>query len=265
MHSSEAPPQTLPTASRNIFSDSSNLPFAEFTFILSSLARIYLVCEGAAGRCGLAQRLSHRNTRPAGPGGHPMGARAGCPPPHLAMEQRYHYGTPVPTITPSPMRAWSSLEDERLAWLVETRQPEQLFREALPGRSDAECRDRWERVVHPLRDYKAKEVTALLSKQVEIVAGLTCEVNRLRSRLDESFGIVSAAPAPPPAPGPEDVAPTSEEDDEPPWSWSSPPPPPSPGLFERAGLLKTPPDLTRDLPGGSPFTFPVGLDGRNGL
>ena len=101
-----------------------------------------------------------------------MGARAGCPPPHLAMEQRYHYGTPVPTITPSPMRAWSSLEDERLAWLVETRQPEQLFREALPGRSDAECRDRWERVVHPLRDYKAKEVTALLST-VEIVAGLT--------------------------------------------------------------------------------------------
>ena len=176
----------------------------------------------------------------------------------------YHYGTPAPTITPSPMRAWSSLEDERLAWLVETRQPEQLFREALPGRSDAECRDRWERVVHPLRDYKAKEVTALLSKQVEIVAGLTCEVNRLRTRLDEYSGVV-AAPAPPPAPGPEDVAPTSEEDDEPPWSWSSPPPPPSPGLFERAGLLKTPPDLTRDLPGGSPFTFPVGLDGRNGL
>ena len=146
-----------------------------------------------------------------------MGARAGCPPPHLAMEQRYHYGTPVPTITPSPMRAWSSLEDERLAWLVETRQPEQLFREALPGRSYAECRDRWARVVHPLRDYKAKDVAALLSKQVEVVAGLTCEVNRLRTRLDEYSGVV-AAPAPPPAPGPEDVAPTSEEDDEPPWS-----------------------------------------------
>ena len=103
---------------------------------------------------------------------------------------------------------------------------------------------------------------ALLSKQVEVVAGLTSEVNRLRSRLD---GFV-AAEAPAPAPGPEDVAPTSEEDDDPPeWSWSSPPPPPSPGLFERAGLLKTPPDLTRDLPGGSPFTFPVGLDGRTGL
>ena len=117
-----------------------------------------------------------------------MGARAGCPPPHLAMEQCYHYGTPVPTITPSPMRAWSSLEDERLAWLVETRQPEQLFREALPGRSDAECRDRWARVVHPLRDYKAKDVAALLSKQVEVVAGLTCEINRLRTRLDEYAG-----------------------------------------------------------------------------
>ena len=194
-----------------------------------------------------------------------MGARAGCPPPHLAMEQCYHYGTPVPTITPSPMRAWSSLEDERLAWLVETRQPEQLFREALPGRSDAECRDRWARVVHPLRDYKAKDVAALLSKQVEVVAGLTCEINRLRTRLDEYAGVAAAAAAPTPAPGPEDVAPTSEEDDEPPWSWSSPPPPPSPGLFERAGLLKTPPDLTRDLPGGSPFTFPVGLDGQNGL
>ena len=127
-----------------------------------------------------------------------MGARAGCPPPHLAMEhmeRHYHYGTPVPTITPSPMRAWSSLEDERLAWLVETRQPEQLFREALPGRSDAECRDRWARVVHPLRDYKAKDVAALLSKQVEVVAGLTCEVNRLRTRLDEYSGVV-AAPAP---------------------------------------------------------------------
>ena len=117
-----------------------------------------------------------------------MGARAGCPPPHLAMEQCYHYGTPVPTITPSPLRAWSSLEDERLAWLVETRQPEQLFREALPGRSDAECRDRWARVVHPLRDYKAKDVAALLSKQVEVVAGLTCEINRLRTRLDEYAG-----------------------------------------------------------------------------
>ena len=76
-----------------------------------------------------------------------------------------------------------------------------------------------------LRDYKAKEVTALLSKQVEIVAGLTCEVNRLRSRLTSPLVCV-AAPAPAPAPGPEDVAPTSEEDDEPPWSWSSPPPPP---------------------------------------
>ena len=106
-----------------------------------------------------------------------MGARAGCPPPHLAMEQCYHYGTPVPTITPSPMRAWSSLEDERLAWLVETRQPEQLFREALPGRSDAECRDRWARVVHPLRDYKAKDVAALLSKQVEVVAGPARSIN----------------------------------------------------------------------------------------
>ena len=102
----------------------------------------------------------------------------------------------------------------------------------------------------------------LCYKQVEVVAGLTSEVNRLRSRLD---GFVSAE-APAPAPGPEDVTPTSEEDDDPPeWSWSSPPPPPSPGLFERAGLLKTPPDLTRDLPGGSPFTFPVGLDGRTGL
>ena len=192
-----------------------------------------------------------------------MVPRGGCPRAQLAMEHHcYYHGAPVPTITPSPVRAWSSLEDERLAWLVETRQPEQLFREALPERSDAECRDRWARIVQPLRTYKAKDVAALLSKQVEVVAGLTSEVNRLRSRLD---GFVSAE-APAPAPGPEDVTPTSEEDDDPPeWSWSSPPPPPSPGLFERAGLLKTPPDLTRDLPGGSPFTFPVGLDGRTGL
>ena len=111
-----------------------------------------------------------------------MGARAGCPPPHLAMEQRYHYGTPVPTITPSPMRAWSSLEDERLAWLVETRQPEQLFREALPGRSDAECRDRWARVVQPLRTYKAKDVAAaavLLSAAAAAVIGLIVFVPHL--------------------------------------------------------------------------------------
>merc|ERR1719327_926028 len=130
-----------------------------------------------------------------------MVPRGGCPRPQLAMEHCYYHGAPVPTITPSPVRAWSSLEDERLAWLVETRQPEQLFREALPGRSDAECRDRWARVVQPLRTYKAKDVAALLSKQVEVVAGLTCEVNKLRNRLDEYSGVV-AAPAPPPAPGP---------------------------------------------------------------
>ena len=107
-----------------------------------------------------------------------MVPRGGCPRAQLAMEHHcYYHGAPVPTITPSPVRAWSSLEDERLAWLVETRQPERLFREALPGRSDAECRDRWARVVQPLRDYKAKDVAALLSKQVEVVAGLTCEVN----------------------------------------------------------------------------------------
>jgi hypothetical protein len=110
---------------------------------------------------------------------------------------------PAPALSPpaakrrkrrAPERPWTSPEDGRLAWLVETRQSELMFVETLPDRTSEAYRDRWVRVVKPLRTHgweafatqqqSYDEVFALLAQQVRVVAGLADEVHELRRRLE---------------------------------------------------------------------------------